>query len=387
MDSTVGPALTISESRLGSVLDTAVDGIIVIDDHGKMLMFNTACERLFGYESQEVLGQNVNMLMPKTYSEHHDKYLSNYMETGKRKIIGIGRAVHGQHKDGNIFPLELSVGESKTPVGRQFVGILRDLRPKVEAEERYDSVQAQLVRMARINAMDEMGSALAHELNQPLTAVMLYLQAVTRKARKTAERPIPDELLEVIDRAVEEADRAGKIIRRMRQFVEKRDVERSLLSLPDLVDEAADFTMIGTRARGITLNRGHSQGMDLVYADPIQIQQIIVNLLRNAIDALEDAPRKVIDIESWQEAGRIVIEIADSGDGVAPSIMQDLFKAFATSKKTGTGLGLAISRTIAQSHGGDLTVEPGGSGQGARFRLILPVGNDKQVEDQSNERP
>ena len=280
----------------------------------------------------------------------------------------------------------MSVGESATPDGRQFIGILRDLRPKVEAEERLDAVQAQLVRMARVNAMDEMGSALAHELNQPLTALMLYLQAVTRRARKDGETVIPADMLEVIDRAVEEADRAGKIIRRVRQFIEKRDIERIRVSLAELVDEATDFTMIGSRARGVAINRNHTEGVADVYADPIQIQQIIVNLLRNALDALNGLKEQTIDIETWQEGNRVAVEIADSGPGVSPNILPNLFKAFATNKPTGTGLGLAISRTIAQSHGGDLTVQPGGNGQGARFRLVLPVFDASIGKEHTNGR-
>lgn len=347
-----------------------------------MLVFNKACEALFGYSAADVIGRNVSMLMPGNYAAEHDAYIDRYLTTGQRQIIGIGRAVYARHKGGNIFPVELSVGESVTPAGRQFIGILRDLRPKVEADERLDTVQAQLLRMARINAMDEMGSALAHELNQPLTALMLYLQAVTRRARKPDNGvPIPEELLEVIDRAVQEADRAGKIIRRMRQFIEKRDVERVVLNLPELVDEATEFTMIGSRARAVTVNRHHGENLPDVYADPIQIQQIIVNLLRNALDALADSDEKTITISTWQEDGFVFAEIADSGAGIAPAMLPDLFKAFATSKSSGTGLGLAISRTIAQSHGGDLIVEPGGGGQGARFRLALPVDDSRSGEE------
>ena len=374
MDAATHIPPTLSEARLSGVLETAVDGIVVIDEAGKVLVYNKACETLFGYRAKEVVGNSINMLMPQGYAGNHDGFMNRYMETGQRRIIGIGRAVHGRHKDGTEFPIELSVGESVTPAGRQFIGIIRDLRPKVEAEERLDTVQAQLVRMARINAMDEMGSALAHELNQPLTALMLYLQAVTRKARKPGSgQAIPDDVLEIIDRAVLEAARAGKIIRRMRQFIEKRDIERVSVSLPELVDEATDFTMIGSRARGVTIERHHGDDLPDVMADPIQIQQIIVNLLRNALDALADVEEKTILIETWRDGDFVDVAITDSGNGIAPSMLPDLFKAFATSKPSGTGLGLAISRTIAQSHGGELTVEPGGHGRGARFRLALPV--------------
>lgn len=257
-------------------------------------------------------------------------------------------------------------------------------RPKVEADERLDAIQSQLVRMARVNAIDEMGAAIAHELNQPLTAVMLYLQAVTRKARKGDGAPaIPQDMLEVIDRAVEEAGRAGKIIRRMRRFIEKRETERVRVSLAELADEAIDFTMIGTRARAITVHRNHSEGVSEVIADPIQIQQVIVNLLRNAVDALSQSQTRVIDVDTWQDGDAVILEVSDSGPGVDPSIMPEMFKAFSTSKASGTGLGLVISRTIAQSHGGDLTLQPARENGGARFRLTLPApGVDDRKEQQ-----
>ncbi len=374
---------TLSEARLASVLDTAVDGIIVIDEGSRILAFNKACEELFGYQASEVVGRNVKFLMPDRYADNHDGYMDNYMATGERKIIGIGRAVHGRRSDGEVFPLELSVGESQTPFGRQFVGIVRDLRPKIEAQERVDALQAQLIRMERANAMDEMGSALAHELNQPLTAVMLYLQAVTRKARRdlsSEDARLSADCLSVIDKAIEEADRAGKIIQHMRRFIENREVERVDLALAQVVDEAIDFALVGNRAKGIAVHRSHAEALPHVFGDPVQIQQVIVNLVRNAFDALQSADDKVIDVTTRQDGERVIATIADSGPGVSPDIMPDLFRAFATSKPSGTGLGLAISRTIAQSHGGDLIVDPGGCGRGAQFSLVLPCARHEQPQ-------
>ncbi|MEO1199525.1 MAG: PAS domain S-box protein [Pseudomonadota bacterium] len=374
MDSQATATLTVSESRLLSVLDTAVNGIIVIDDHGRILVFNKACEQLFGYRAAEMIGKNVSSLMPPKYADHHDGYLTNYLTTGERKIIGIGRAVEGRHADGTVFPLELSVGETTTPVGRQFIGILRDLRPQLESEERLNQLQAQLVHMARVNAMDEMGAALAHELNQPLTAVMLYLQAVMRAARKSPEEnAIPQEMVDILERALKEADRAGKIIQRMRQFVEKREPERQAISLARLVDEAVDFTMTGLRIRDVAVHRSHDDEVPEVSVDPVQIQQIIVNLVRNALQAVTGSAMRQITIETVVTGNRVSVSVEDSGPGIKDEALPDLFKAFSSSKKGGMGLGLAISKSIAQSHGGDLVVDPGGKGRGARFSLYLPI--------------
>jgi two-component system sensor kinase FixL len=364
---------TVSEARLASVLDTAVFGIIVIDERGRVLMYNKACERMFGWSAAEVIGNNVKMIMPPGYAREHDTYIRNYLSTGVPKIIGIGREVHAQHKDGTIIPIQLAVGEAETPDGRQFIGILRDLRFEIAAMERADALQAQLVRMARINAMDEMGAALAHELNQPLTAVMLYLQAVARAvAKRTGADALPPEIADILGKALVEADRAGKIIHRMRRFVEKREAIRQVVDLGRLIDESIDFTVIGSRAREIRINRVIPSEALYAEVDPVQIQQIMVNLIRNAIDAMKDSEVKELTVRLEPRGAMHTVSVLDSGPGIRHEVLPDLFKAFASSGKQGMGLGLAISKTIAQSHGGDLTVDPGGGGRGACFTLHLP---------------
>lgn len=367
---------TVSDARLASVLDTAVDGIIVIDERGRILMFNSACERLFGYRSAEVAWRNITCVMPPEYAEQHDGYLENYRRTGVRKIIGIGREVKGQHKDGTIFPLELSVGEASTPEGRQFIGILRDLRSRKDSEQRLNQLQADLVHMARVSAMDEMGAALAHELNQPLTAIMLYLQAIARSMEGEERVEAPRMSHEILGKAVKEAERAGSIIQRMRSFVEKREPERKFADIRTLVDDAVELTMLGNRANA-HLTREHGLDLPLVSVDAVQIQQIIVNLVRNALEVVRRTPHPEIRITSKAEDGEVLVSVSDSGPGIAPEVMPTLFKAFASSKRKGLGLGLAISRTIAQNHGGDLSVDAGGNGRGATFTLHLPIPTDK----------
>ena len=366
---------SISEARLASVLDTAVDGIVVIDEKGRVLAYNKACERLFGYRAVDVVGENVKKIMPREYSEQHDHYIHRYVETGERRIIGIGREVTAQHQDGTIIPVELSVGEAMTPVGRQFIGIIRDLRQRKAVEARLDEVQAQLVHLARISAMDEIGAAVAHELNQPLTAVMLYLQAVTRRLRSVAEEQgyeVDERAMEVLGKAVNEADRAGKIIQRMRHIVEKREPQRRSVNLVELIDEAIELTRLGRYAGEVEIRRDDADHVPNVDVDPVQIQQVIANLVRNAIEAVRELPERWVRISIRKIDDRVEVEVADSGNGIPPERLASLFKAFSTDKRSGLGLGLAISRTIAQNHGGDLTVDPGGEGHGARFILHLP---------------
>ena len=240
---------TLSEARLESVLETAPDGIIVMDEGSRLLIFNKACEQLFGYEAGEVLGENVAMLMPQEHHDSHDLYVQRYRATGERKIIGIGREVEGRRKDGSIFPLDLSVGEALTPNGRQFIGVIRDLSARRETERRLAAVQADLIRMTRVSALDEMGSALAHELNQPLTAIMLYLQALEREVQRlqSAETKLEPRAVELLGKATREAQRAGSIISRVRQLVEKRAPERKRSDLNTVVDEALELAMLGRR--------------------------------------------------------------------------------------------------------------------------------------------
>ncbi len=361
---------SVSEARLYSVLDTAVDGIVVIDDRARILMFNKACESLFGRTAEEVFGRNVSMLMPDEFSRSHDGYVRNYLETGERRIIGVGREVRAMHRDGSIFPIELSVGEAKTPDGRQFIGIIRDLTSRKQVEHRLAQTQAQLLNMTRINAMDEMGAAIAHEVNQPLTAIMLYLQAIQRKTADAGA--LENGVREMIDKALKESVRAGHIIQRMRNLVEKREPERRASDVAALLMESVDLVRMGGGNEDLQFHVDVPDDIPELNVDPVQIQQVLVNLIRNAAEVVRDREDRKVWVFAYSQERDIVICVRDSGQGVPPEVAPDLFRAFAGAKRRGLGLGLAISRSIAQNHGGDLTVDPGGQGKGATFSLRLP---------------
>ncbi|ADZ71641.1 two-component system sensor histidine kinase NtrB [Polymorphum gilvum] len=364
-------AWTVSGARLASVLDTAVDGIVVIDETMHILAYNKACEALFGYSLGEALGQNVSLIMPAHYAVAHDGYVENYLRTGEKRIIGIGREVAARHKDGTEFPVELSVGEAPTPDGRQFIGILRDLRPRKAVEKSLAQAQAQLIHMTRISAIDEMGAAIAHELNQPLTAILLYLQAVARKTRRTGE--IDDQTHGVIEKAVREAERAGEIIQRMRQFVEKREPDRSETDLPAFARSCVELVELGSAGSGVRFSIALDDTLPALAIDQVQIRQVLVNLLRNAKEAVADSPVKSVRLTVTRADDFVEFRISDSGPGVPKEVVPELFRAFSSHKRKGLGLGLAISRTIAQNHGGDLLLKPPLSGEGATFILRLPI--------------
>lgn len=367
----------VSKARFESLLHTAADGIIVIDELGLVLAFNKSCEQLFGYSAAEAIGQNVKLIMPPSYADAHDGYMDNYRRTGERKIIGIGREVAGRHKDGTVFPVELSVGEALTAEGRQFIGVIRDLRPRKAVELRVSQLQAQIMHMTRLSAMDEMGAAMAHELNQPLTALMLYMQAVIRQCRNPpgGAPPASEKVLGVLQKALSEAERAAGIIQRMRQMVEKREPERTRVDLHDLVDEVIDLSDFVAQGSTVTIRRSYRDKHVTVDVDPIQIQQIIVNLLRNAVEVAKDSAGRWVEVDIGDDGVQATVAVSDSGPGLAPETALTLFRTFTTTKKSGMGLGLAISRSIAQNHGGDLSAHPGGNGRGATFTLSLPIGD------------
>lgn len=359
-----------SEAHLRSILSTVPDAMIVIDERGMIVSFSTAAENLFGYTQAEVAGSNVSMLMPSPYRERHDGYLERYLLTGERRIIGIGRVVFAMRKDGSTFPMELSVGEATGEDQRLFTGFIRDLTDRQQTQERLEQLQSELIHVARLSAMGTMASTLAHELNQPITAVTNYVEAV----RDMLDEPDPNdfpEVREALQDAANEAMRAGHIVRRLRDFVARGEVEKTIESLPNLINEAAAFGLLGANEKSIhtTIDIDHEAASVLV--DKVQIQQVLVNLIRNAVEAMSNSDERRLTISTMaDQAGMVRVTVADTGPGVEPEIAEQLFKAFVSTKSDGMGLGLSICRTIVEANGGRIWMEPGEDG-GTRFHFTL----------------
>ncbi|HEX8622037.1 MAG TPA: PAS domain S-box protein [Allosphingosinicella sp.] len=357
------------EAHLRSILDTVPDAIVVIDEAGLIQDFSPAAQRLFGWSVPEVAGRNVSMLMPSPYREAHDAYLQRYYRTGERRIIGVGRVVVGERKDGSTFPMELAVGEMRIGEGRYFTGFVRDLTERQQTETRLQELQSELVHVSRLTALGEMASSLAHELNQPLAAIANYLSG---SKMLLAREEIPaDRVADAVDKAAGEALRAGQIIRRLRDFVARGETERTVESLAKLIEEASALALVGSKEHGIRVRMDFDRDCDLVLADKVQIQQVVLNLIRNAVDAMGGGPRRDL-VVAVAAAGDDLAEVsvADSGPGIDPDIADQLFQPFVTTKRTGMGVGLSISRTIVEAHGGRIWVESNESG-GATFRFTL----------------
>jgi two-component system sensor kinase FixL len=364
-------ALRESELRLRSILDTVPDAIVVIDAAGLIQSFSPAAERLFGYAPDEVRGRNVSMLMPSPYAEQHDGYLERYLRTGEKRIIGIGRIVVGLRKTGDTFPMELAVGEFELGGERYFTGFVRDLTERQRTEKRLQDLQSELLHVSRLSAMGQMASTLAHELNQPLTAVTNYVQA----ARRLLGAPGADmkRVDEVMEKAATQAARAGQVIRRLREFVAKGEAERRVEDLNNVVEEATALALVGAKLHRVRVSLELDHGLPAALVDKVQIQQVILNLVRNAVEAMEGSPERELRLASRRAGSRFVeIAVSDTGPGLAPEVMERLFQPFVTTKRTGMGLGLSICREIVEAHGGRLAVEAA-SPRGATFRFTLPV--------------
>ncbi|HEY5239628.1 MAG TPA: PAS domain S-box protein [Rhizomicrobium sp.] len=479
-----------------ALIATAVDGIMVIDERGIVQVYNKACEQLFLYAPEEVIGRNVKMLMPEPYRKEHDGYIHHYKETGERRIIGIGREVVGRRKDGTVFPMYLSVGEGRVEDRRIFVGILHDLtaiRAAAEGHEKiqrelaaivsssedaiisktldgvitswnagaerifgymaqemigqpiallfpddrlaeenlivaqlkagqfiqhYETVrrrrdgtdidvslsvsplydeegrvvgaskiarditerkatearlrelQSEMAHVSRLSAMGQLSSGLAHELNQPLTATANYINT----ARKLLETGAPSEkLAPLLGKASDQIQRAGQIIRRLREFVEKRQVSRSPEDINDVVEDAVALSLVASSDVNVELETSLAPNLPPVMMDRVQIQQVLVNLIRNAIEAMQGMPAKKIVVSTRAGDAHVDVAVADTGPGIPDDVAQRLFQPFVTTKSTGMGIGLMICRSIMEAHGGNLSMTRRPEG-GTIFRFQLPVG-------------
>lgn len=352
-----------------ALLDAAVDGIIAIDHEGTVLEFNPAAQRLFGYSSEEIIGQNVSLLMPEPDRSRHGDYVEHYLETGNQKIIGIGRDVTARRSDGTTFPIHLSVGEGN---GR-FVGIIRDLTAAKQAEQEGRRLKDRLAEVDRFSLMGEMAAGLAHEINQPLSAIATYAQA---GERFMAQDDVNMEALEeACHKISDQALRAGQIIQNLRSFVSKQEVREDQLDINEVVENVLNLIEADARAEGIPVTTEYAPNIPPVTGDEVQLQQVLLNLTRNAVDAMRGGLHREEGIRI--RTGRIDhqsirVVVIDHGHGVPPQLAGSVFHPFVTTKREGLGVGLAVSHTIIQAHGGELYYRPNPEG-GSIFGFSLPI--------------
>jgi two-component system sensor kinase FixL len=366
-----------SESQ--ALLDAAVDAVILITHQGIVEAFNTSAVRLFGYSTDEIIGRNVKLLMTDEDAKSHDAHLERYVRTGQSRVIGIGREVVARRKDGSVFPVFLSIGRISGSDPPRFVGFLQDITLRKQAmaaieeeRERSSQTRERMLHVARMATMGEMASGISHEVNQPLAAIANFAQAASRMLGQ----PGTDlgDVRGALDQIAAQALRAGKIIHHLRKLVGARDSHREPTDINELIRETDSLTRADAREHNVQVRLELTPGLPQLLLDRIQIQQVMLNLLRNAIDALAQAsasPREVSIRSTLTRDGDVAIAVGDNGSGVAKEMLPKLFMPFTTNKTHGTGLGLAMSRTIVEAHRGRLEYQSN-IPRGSLFMLTLP---------------
>jgi two-component system sensor kinase FixL len=354
-----------ASATLSALLNAAVDAMIIIDHKGTIELFNEAAETMFCYEAGSVLGKNVKILMPDPYHSEHDQYLQHYKRTNEKRIIGKGREVKARKSSGEIFPIELSVGEVKGASHKQFVGIIRDITNMVKAREDAIKNRVLLDHATRLSNMGEMAAGIAHEINQPLTAIVSYAQAcVNMLGQKASNQPaeLPTEkIIGVLNKLSKQARRASEVTDQIRTFVKQQKTQRETVDLNSLIKETVELAKVDSRLNfhGVELHL-NCEPKPVINADPTQIQQVLLNLIRNATDAMESQLNEPVCICSkWLDHQSIEVSVCDTGCGVNEANQSCLFDPFFSTKDAGMGMGLPISRSIMLAHGGDLKYRQG----------------------------
>ena len=372
--------LQMREAHLRSILDTVPDATVVICEKGKIQSFNAAAERLFGYKESAIVGKNVSLLMPSPYREEHDGYLRRYLTTGEKRIIGIDRVVTAQRKDGSTFPIKLEVGEMRSGEGRFFTGFIRDLTERQETEHALQELRTELARLSRLTAMGEMASTLAHEINQPLSAISNYLQGCNRLLERVEHENVA-KIRDALAEATKQTLRAGHIIRQLRDFVARGETEKRPENISKLIEEASALALVGAKEAGVKTVFRFASHTDMVLVEKVQIQQVMLNLMRNAIEAMQGCDRKELLVTtSAPNNEKVTISVADTGSGLSEEIAERLFQPFVTTKPSGMGVGLSISKRIVEAHGGELWAEPNPGG-GTVFRFTLQSATELGAAD------
>lgn len=363
---------TVALAETSAILDTAVDGIIIIDERGRIQTFNQAASQLFGYAPEEVIDRSVSMLMTETDSRRHDDYLKSYLATGRPSIIGVGRELTGRTASGEKVPVYLAVSEIQLDGRKRFAGIVRNLTEQNAAREALASQREKLAHVGRLSTMGEMTASIAHEINQPLTAISMYAQAILKLMEREGSS---DRVRDALEKLATQSLRAGAVIERIQRFARAQETMKEVVDLNHLVTDLLKLAGSDARMHDIDLVLDLAEDLPQVFADPIQIQQVILNLIRNAIDAMDEIGcrngRTIHICTRMAGTARVELLVTDQGPGVAQDQAELLFTPFHTTKKEGMGMGLSICRSIISEHGGLLSYR-NNAGPGATFFFTLP---------------
>lgn len=368
------------ESYLQAILDTISDATIASKPSGEIVSFNAAAERLFGYREKVVLTRNVSILMAVPHQPDRSDETER-SATGFAQLMGRNRLIRGKRSDGTNFPMSIDVVRIETAEGLLFIGFAHDMTERERAATRLEQTEAELARLSRMSEMGEMASALAHEINQPLSAVSNYVQGAKRMLEVFDPAMLPA-LRESLAATATQALRAGDIIHHLRIFMAQGEIDKEIVDVNTLIEGAMALALAGTREDGVLTELDLTPGPLETLGNPTQIQQVIVNLLRNASDAVQGSERKVIAIRTRRSGKFARVELSDTGHGIPPDFGEEIFKAFVTTKRRGMGVGLSISKRIIEGHGGAINARTI-PGRETIFTFTLPlVDREIEVHDQ-----
>jgi two-component system, LuxR family, sensor kinase FixL len=364
------------EAKLNSILNASIEGIIVIDTKGTIVSVNSAVENIFGYTAEELIGYSVNLLMPKTNRKKRQYYLEKYLRIVIPKVIGQIREVEGLRKDSSLVPLDMTIAEFPLDGVQYYSGIVRDVSARKSQEQQEKEHLEKLAHVTRLGLMGEMASGIAHEVNQPLSAIVNYTQVCLRFIQN--ENPDIEKISEIMRKANQQALKAGQIIHSMREFVKPRKIHRSTADINELIYEAINIFEADFKQHLIAMRFELTKSLPTVFIDQVQIEQVILNLIRNSIDALKDLPQfsqRQLSIEtSLNHLNYIVVRVKDNGPGLTPVQREKILTPFFTTKPSGMGMGLSISRSLVEAHHGTLHFNSK-EDKGTTFYFTIPTEN------------
>jgi len=353
---------------LASIVESSEDAIVGKTLDGVVTAWNNAAEAMFGYRAEEMIGRPISLLLPPDRIDEEAMILERLRRGERLRRFETIRV----RKDGGAIAVALTISPILDGSGA-IIGaskIIRDITAERHSQSRIQELQSELAHVARLSTMGQMASAIAHELNQPLTAVGNYVGALSRVLADTNAGP--GRARDIVERIRQQTTRAGEVIRRLRDHVAKRRTTRRLEDVNAVVSEAVELGLVGMQNRGVRVSVALDLDVGLAMIDSIQIGQVIINLVRNAVEAMEASATRELTVSTHARPRAVEIAVADTGPGIAPEIAGRLFQPFITSKPTGLGLGLSICRELVEAHDGELTVSPVAAG-GTRFAIRLPT--------------
>jgi PAS domain S-box-containing protein len=364
-----------AEHRFRLAVESAPNAMVMTDRQGRIVMVNVSTEKLFGYPREELIGSEIEILVPQRFRDRHPDFREAFFAQPATREMGVGRDLFGRHKDGSEFPVEVGLNPIETDEGMFVLAAIVDITQRRQSEDQMHKYLVESAHVARLTAVGEMVSGLAHEINQPLAAASNFMRASLRMARAQPSDFAP--LVGWMEKAAEQTTRACDIVARFGAFVRKGGTSTSVESLNRLVEQATRYLptiALNPDDVPVRLELELAPGDPKVTVDRVQIDQVLVNLVRNSVEAMQAVPenRRLLRILVRQEKHIAKVSVIDAGPGIEPTLLARLFEPFFTTKSNGMGLGLSISRSIIEAHDGELTVNSS-VGQGSEFSFALPI--------------